>query len=80
MGVEGLRKATIRRSIGEHHAQFKFMLRAEREAEVGLLWKSGKEESKCIRVVDRKRGVSSGENVMILCGCLGHYMKGEVWM
>lgn len=32
VGVEGLRKATIGRSIGEH-AKFKFMLRAEREAE-----------------------------------------------
>lgn len=40
VGVEGLRKATIGRSIGEH-AKFKFMLRAEREAEVGLLWESG---------------------------------------
>lgn len=79
VGVEDLRKATIGRSIGEH-ARLKFMLRAEREAEVGLLWESGKEESKCIKGVDRKRGVSSGENVMILCGGLGHYMKGEVWM
>lgn len=37
VGVEGLRKVTIGRSIVEHHAKFKFMLRAEREAEVGLL-------------------------------------------
>lgn len=54
--VEGLWKATIGRSVGERHAKFKSMFRAEREAEVGLLWESGKEEAKCIRGADRKRG------------------------
>lgn len=56
---------------GEHHVKFKFIFRVERKAEVRLLWESGKEDSKCIRGIDRKRGVNSGENVTILCGGLG---------
>lgn len=69
--VEGLWKTTLGRSVAECHAKFKFMFRAEREAEVGLLWESGREESVCIRGADRKRGVTSGEKVIILPGGLG---------
>lgn len=54
--VESLQKAITGRSIGEHHAKLTFMFRAEREAEVGLLWGSGKEEAKCVRGMGRETG------------------------
>lgn len=53
-----------------HHANFKFMFRAERETEVGFYGKVASRSQGVSELIGLKRGVSL-EDVMILCGGFG---------